>query len=81
MPILVTLFGMVTEARLVQPSNALFPILGTLFGMVTEVRDEQNSNALLPILVTLYVTPFDEMAEGMTISDFKAFVCPDTIAV
>ena len=37
----VTLEGMVTEARDVQPSNALYPMEVTPEGMVTEVRDVQ----------------------------------------
>ena len=53
-PILVTLFGMVTEVRLEQPLNASSPILVTLFGMVIEVRLAQLLNALIPILVTLF---------------------------
>ena len=38
LPILVTLSGMVMEARLLQPSNAKSPILVTLSGMVMEAR-------------------------------------------
>ena len=34
LPILVTLLGIVTEERPVQPKNAEFPILVTLLGMV-----------------------------------------------
>ena len=33
-----TLFGMVTEVKLLQFLKALVPIVVTLFGMVTEVR-------------------------------------------
>jgi hypothetical protein len=40
-PMPVTLFPMVTLARLVQPEKALFPMLVTLFGMVTLVRLSQ----------------------------------------
>ena len=40
-PILVTLLGMVTEVKEVQPSKAQLPILVTLLGMVTEVKEEQ----------------------------------------
>ena len=38
---LVTEFGMVTEVRPEQPSNAKFSMLVTEVGMVTEVRPEQ----------------------------------------
>ena len=38
---LVTLLGMVTEVRPVQPWNAEPPMLVTLLGMVTEVRPVQ----------------------------------------
>ena len=37
-PMVVTLLGMVNEARLLQPENAEFPILITLLGMVNEAR-------------------------------------------
>jgi len=36
---LVTLFGIVTEVREVQSSNALSPMLVTLFGIVIEVNE------------------------------------------
>jgi hypothetical protein len=52
LPILVTLWGILTEARLEHCSNALSPILVTLLGMLTEARLEHCSNALCPILVT-----------------------------
>ena len=37
-PIDVTLFGIVTDVRLLHPPNAPFPIDVTLFGIVTDVR-------------------------------------------
>ena len=37
---LVTLFGMVKDARLEQSENAKSPMLVTLFGMVIDVRPE-----------------------------------------
>ena len=40
-PIAVTLFGMVTEARLLHPENAERPILVTPSGITREVRPEQ----------------------------------------
>ena len=43
-PIEVTLFGMVTDARL-HPANARSPIEVTLFGMVTDLRLVHSSNA------------------------------------
>jgi hypothetical protein len=38
---LVTLLGIVTEVRLLQPQNAFFPILTTLLGISIEVRAKQ----------------------------------------
>ena len=45
LPMLVTLFGIVTLVRLVQPLNELASMLVTLFGMVTLVRLVQPENA------------------------------------
>ncbi len=42
---LVTLSGMVTLVRLLQPENAPFPMVVTLLGMVTLVKLLQDSNA------------------------------------
>ena len=58
----VTLFGMVTEVRLVQVEKASFPMVVTLLGMVTEVRLLQPEKATFPMLVTLFgmVTDFIE---------------------
>ena len=42
---LVTLLGIVTLVRLVQPENASFPMLVTLLGIVTLVRLVQPENA------------------------------------
>ena len=42
---LVTLFGIVTLVRLLQPENTEEPMLVTLFGIVTLVRLEQPQNA------------------------------------
>ena len=39
---LVTLFGMVTEVRELQPRKAWLPMLVTLSGMVTEVRESHQ---------------------------------------
>ena len=52
LPILVTLLGIVTEVRELQPEKALFPMLVTLLGIVTDFR-LQPSKALSPISVTL----------------------------
>ena len=49
---LVTLLGIVTLVKLVQPSNASFPMLVTLPGMVTLVRLVRPENAAFPMLVT-----------------------------
>ena len=38
---LVTLLGIVTEVRLIQPLNVHFPMLVTLLGIVMEVRPKQ----------------------------------------
>src|SRR5215831_16175896 len=51
-PMLVTLFGMVTLVR-PQFANALSPMLVTLLGMVTLFRREQSANASSPMLLTL----------------------------
>ena len=41
----VTLLGIVTEVKPLQPLNAPFPIEVMLFGMVTEVKPLQPENA------------------------------------
>jgi hypothetical protein len=54
-PILVTLLGILTEAKLAQPKNAPFPILVTLLGILTEVMTElyeNDWNAFCPIPTT-----------------------------
>ena len=51
-PILVTLLGIVTLVRVVQPWNAEPPILVTLLGIVTLVRLVQPKNALSPMATT-----------------------------
>ena len=53
-PIVVTLFGMVTEVRAKQYLKAFFPIVVTLFGMVTEVRELQSLKVSSAIVVTLF---------------------------
>ena len=53
-PIEVTLFGMVTDVRLLHQENAPFPIEVTLFEMVTDVRLVHLENAPPPIEVTLF---------------------------
>ena len=50
---LVTLEGIVTEVRGLQPANAYVPMLVTPFPIVTEEREEQAENALTPMLVTM----------------------------
>jgi hypothetical protein len=50
---LVTLFGMVTLVRPVQPQKENPPMLATLLGMVIPVRLVQRLKALFSILVTL----------------------------
>jgi hypothetical protein len=57
-PIVVTLFGIVTLVKLVQFSNAevLMVVNELLVGKVTLARLEQPLNALSPILVTLLVS-------------------------
>ena len=51
---LVTLSGIVTLVKPVQPLNAANPMLVTLSGIVTLVRPVQLSNAKSPMLVTLF---------------------------
>ena len=48
-----TLLGIVTLVRPLQPENAWDPILITLLGIVTLIRPLQPPNAPFPILVTL----------------------------
>jgi hypothetical protein len=48
---LVTLSGMITLARLVQPKKALSPMLVTLSGMDTLARLRQSLKAPSPMLV------------------------------
>jgi len=52
-PMLVTLFGIVTLARLVQPEKVHCPMLVTLFGIVTLVRLVQPEKVHCPMLVIL----------------------------
>ena len=52
-PMLVTLFGMVTEVKPLQPRKAYSPMLVTLLGIVTEVKLRQPEKADSPMLVTL----------------------------
>ena len=40
-PMLVTLLGIVTEVRDLQPEKALYPMLVTVLGIVIEVRELQ----------------------------------------
>ncbi len=50
---MVTLFGIVIDARLLQPSNALLPILATLLGIDMDFKLVQLQKALFPIVVTV----------------------------
>jgi hypothetical protein len=50
-PIVVTLFGIVTLAKTEQFANAFVPILVTLFGIVTDVIRILKLKALSPILL------------------------------
>lgn len=54
LPIVVTLLGMVTEVRELQPMKALSPIVVTLFEMVTEVRELQPLY-LQPIITQYFI--------------------------
>jgi hypothetical protein len=49
---LVTLFGITTSVREVQPENADWPMLVTLSGITTSVREMQSVNAQLSMEVT-----------------------------
>ena len=58
---LVTLAGMLTEGREVQPEKAELPMLVTLSGIVTEVSEVQFRKAELPMLVPpVTMTSFSE---------------------
>ena len=59
----VTLLGMVTAVRPLQPEKALFPMLVTLLGIVTVVRPVQFLNALLPIVVTPFGTTYSVISD------------------
>ena len=50
---LVTLSGIVTLVKPLQPSNAPLPMYVTLSGIVTLVKPLHPKNAFLPMLVTL----------------------------
>ena len=50
---LVTLLGIVIDAKLEQPAKARSPIVITLSGMVIDAKPEQSRNAPSPILVML----------------------------
>jgi hypothetical protein len=52
-PMLVTLLGIVTLARLLQLLKAPYPMLVTLLGMVTLPRLVQMAKAVFPMLLTL----------------------------
>ena len=54
LPIVVTLLGMVTEVRELQPLKASPPIVITLLGMVTEVRELQPLY-LQPIITQYFI--------------------------
>ncbi len=47
---LVTLLGIVTEVRPVQPEKAEFPMLVTLFGIVTEVAQGLHLTTVLSFI-------------------------------
>ena len=66
---LVTLFGMVMEVNLVQPSNALSPMVVTLLGMKIEVKSLRLENSPLAILVT----PLGMVTEFEWVSLFPDF--------
>ena len=53
----VTLWGMFTEVKLLQPEKAAAPIDVTLLGMLTEVKPLQTLKAPPPIDVTVYDIP------------------------
>ena len=63
---LVTLDGIVTDVRPLQPENAPLPMLVTLDGIVTDVNPPQPRNAERPMLVT--GTPSN--SDGMTRAPF-----------
>ena len=56
---LITLLGIVTLIKPVQPENAKSPMLVTLVGIVTLIRPRQPENAKSPMLVTLLGIIYD----------------------
>ncbi len=52
MPMLTMFLGIFTDARLLQPANALSPMLVMLLGIVIAVKLSQYANALFGILDT-----------------------------
>ena len=65
---LVTLSGIVTLVRPLQPLNAQSPMLVTLSGIVTPVSPLQSKNAWSPMRVTMCVTLRPSIAEGIAMS-------------
>ena len=59
-PIVVTLLGIVTLVRLLQPSNAPLPIVVTLLGIVTLVRLMQPSY-LQPVITQYFASNKSEI--------------------
>ena len=60
LPMLVTLFGMVTLVRLLQPANAPTEMLVTPFGIVKRVSCFPCGKRISVVLSLLYKTPFTE---------------------
>jgi len=64
----VTLLGMFTEVKPLQPSKAYLLMDVTLLGMVIEVKPVHSLKAALPIDVTEYSTSLYVIKDGMVMS-------------
>ena len=80
-PMLVTLFGMVTEVRQLQPEKAEFPMLVTLDGILIEVRPEQPQNAMCPMFVTPSGMVIEDRMEQPSKALFPMLITPEGMTV
>ena len=65
---------MVSEVRLVQPSNASYPIVVTLSGITTEVRLVQPENASCPSSVTLDTLAIAQLRSGQKVEALQTYL-------
>ena len=66
-PMLVTLWGILTEGKLKQLTNALSQILSTLSGIETDSKLSQSLKADFPMAVTVYSVSLMIVVEGILI--------------